>query len=324
MLDNSKTSSSDVRAFAEQLLIDRIFMGDYQEKHYVAKLNAYKDLIVLNKQEQILADDLTKVKNKILDDNLNAWYGFTEPNEIGAPAAYCVWTSLDEPNKVKSDAASVVFGEYWFQIKGLRFCVNAVEIQLTILRPIDSTSSMSNGLDISSLAQQALEVDTQKIQQYFQENIIEVDWKNLFNQWKTSINHMAYRFFSTEITWRNFINCIQMLGLFCIALVKLSVHFVHCIGEFTLRLTFELTRLIKASSPIVLAVINLLSKMIGGLYILVAMIWKDLFYGDSASRKHPPPQGLNNYGRTLTYRENSRPLLQSSYQRRPTRYNSNT
>lgn len=320
MLDNSKSTSSDVRAFAEQMLIDRIFMGDYQEKHYVAKLNAYKDLIVLNKQEQILAGDLIKVKNQILDNNLNAWYGFTEPNDIGAPAAYCVWTSLEEPNKVNQ--TSVVFGEYWFQIKGLRFGVNTVEIQLTILRPIDSTSSMSNGLDISSLAQQALEVDTQKIQQYFQENVIEVDWMNLFNQWKTSINQMAYRFFSTEITWRNFVYFIQMLGFCCIALVKLSVHFVHCIGEFTLRLTFELTKLIKASSPIVLAVINLLSKMIGGLYILVAMIWKDLFYGDSASRK--PPPGLNNYGRTLTYRENPRPLLQSSYQRRPTRYNSNT
>ncbi|XP_055319069.1 uncharacterized protein LOC129576935 [Sitodiplosis mosellana] len=329
MLENpSSPTSCDVRAFAEQTLIDRIFMGDYQEKRYVAKLNAYKDLIVLNRQEQILAGDLSKVKNQILGDNVNAWCGFTDSNEIGAPAAHCLWTTLDEPNKVKADAASVVFGEYWFQIKGLRFALNAVEIQVTVLRPIDPTSPMPSGLAISSLAQQALEVDTQKIQQYVQENIIEVDWANLFNQWKASINQMAYRFFTTEITWTNFVHCIKLLGVFCIAFAKLSVHFVHCIGEFTLRLVFELTKLTKAASPIVLAVINLLSKMIGGFYILVAMIWKDLFYGDSGNRKNPP-SGLNNYGfnngRALTYHENPRPFLQSSSQRRPaTRYNSNT
>lgn len=320
MLTSSKPTSSDVRAFAEQMLIDRIFMGDYQEKRYVPKLNTYKDLIVLNKQEQILADDLRKVKNQILSDNVHAWYGYTEPSDIGAPAVYCMWTTLDEPNTAKPQA-SVVFGEYWFQIKGLRFGINAVEIQVTVLRPIDPSSSMSSGMDISLLAQQALEVDTQKIQQYVQQNIIEVDWLSLFNQWKISFNQRAYRFFATEITWTNFIHCIQLLGVLCIAFVIFSVQFVHYIGEFTLRLVFELTKLIKAASPIVLAMINLLSKMIGGLYILVAMIWKDLFYGDSGNRKNPSTR-LNNYGfqngRALTYRENPRPFLQSSYQRRPT------
>lgn len=326
----SSTTSGDVQAFAQQMLIDRIFMGDYQEKRYVAKLNSYKDLIVLNRQEQILAGDFSKVKNQILNDNLNAWFGFTEPNEIGAPAGHCLWTTLDESNQNKADAASIVFGEYWFQIKGVRFDINAMEIQVIILRPIDPASTMPSGLTISSIAQQALEVDTQKIQQYIQNNIIEVDWMNLFRQWKVSFNQMAYRFISTEITWGNFIHCIQLLGIFFIAFVKLSVHFVHCVGDYTLRLVSELTKLTKATSPIVLAIINLLSKMIGGLYILVAMVWKDLFYGGSGSRKNPP-SNLNSYGfnngRALTYRENPRPFLQSSYQRRSTtanQYNSNT
>lgn len=333
MLENPIPTKNDVQAFAEQTLIDRIFMGDYQEKRYVAKLNTYKDLIVLNRQEQILAGDLSKVKYQILSDNLNAWCGFTEPNDIGAPAAHCIWTTLDAPNKSATPEAATTFGEYWFQIKGLRFGINAVEIQVAVLRPIDPTTSMPSGLAISSLAQQAMDVDTQKIQQYVQENIIEVDWASLFRQWKTSINQMAYRFFTTEITWSNFVHCIQLLGVICIATAKMSVNFVHCIGEFTLRLVFELTKLTKAASPIVLAVINLLSKMIGGLYILVAMIWKDLFYGDQNKGK-VPPTGLNNYGpfnngraRALTYRENPRPFLQSSYQRRPTtssRYNANT
>lgn len=309
----------DVRAFAEQILIDRIFMGDYQEKRYVAKLNVYKDLIVLNKDENILVGDLIRVKNQILSNNLNTWYGFTEPCDIGTPAAaYCIWTSFDETNG-SEEATSVVFGEYWFQIKSIRLKVNVMEICVEVLRPIDSMSSMSSSSAISSFTKQALEIDRQQIQQYVQENIIEADWIMLFNQWKTSINQMAYHFISTEINWSNLVHCIQLLGMFGIAFVKMCVHFVHCIGEFTLRLISELTKLIKASTPIVLAILNLFSKMIGGLYILFAMIWRDLFYGDSSIGKNGP-NSRNSYsfnGRApITYRENPRPFLQSSFSRR--------
>lgn len=309
-------SYDDSRAFAEQILVDRIFMGDYLEKRYVEKLNTYKDLIVLNKHEQILASDLDKIKNHILSVNQNAWCGYTNPHDIGAPAVNCIWTTRIEPDKKIQNTTSVVFGEYWFQIKGIRFSLNEVEINVKVLRPIDPTSSMSNGMVIASLAQQAREIDTTKIHQFVQENIIEVDWIALFNQWKTTLNQMVYRFFYTEITWNNFIHCIQLIGLFCISFAKLIVNFVHYVGEFTIRLVYELTKLIQTAKPIILAILSLLSKMIGGLYILVAMIWKDLFYGDSSNRKNGRAP---NYGRApIAYRNDmnhSRPSLQYSFRR---------
>ncbi|XP_031630377.1 uncharacterized protein LOC116345283 [Contarinia nasturtii] len=328
------TSSTNIQTFAEQMLVDRIFMGDYQEKRYVSKLNAYRDVIILNKNEQMLADDMRKVKHKILEKNLNTWYGFNEPNDADAIAAdvFCIWTRLDDPNKPSQEATSVVFGEYLFQIEGLRFDVSTVEICVKVLRPIVSTSSMSGVSTISSFAQQAIEFDTQRIQQYVQDNITDVDWIMLFNQWKTSINQRAYRFASTEITWTNFIQCIHLIGWFCIAVAKLSVKFVIYIGEFSLRLISELTKLMKAMSPIAMAVISLLSKMIGGLYILIAMIWKDLFYGDSPQNRKNGPANRNNFRFTgrpaITYRDDPRPFLQNSYGRRSTttssRFNSNT
>lgn len=326
MLGIKTTIYDDVRAFAEQILVDRIFMGDYVEKRYVDKLNAYKDLIAMNKQEEILASDLAKVENRILGVNRNAWFGYTEPHDVGAPPVNCIWTNLDEPDKTTQGAASVVFGEYWFQIKGIRFGANAVEIHIKVLRPIDSTSSMSNSMTISSFAQQAMEIDSTKIQQYVQENIVEVDWVALFNQWKISINRMVYRFFSTEITWNNFVHCIQLFGLLCISFAKLSVNFIHSTGEFTLRLIFELRKLIQTASPIVLSMLSLLTKMIGGFYILIAMIWKDLFYGDSNSNRKNGQ--VPNHGHApIAYREytnQSRP--QYSF-RRPNnstpRYNPN-
>lgn len=342
MLEDKQVSgrrNSDVRIlreFAEKMLIDRIFMGDYQEKRLVGKLNTYKDLIVVNKHEKILCDDLVKVKNQLINSNPHAWIGFTEPNDIGAPAVYCIWTTLDDQTKVQTpgtspEAASVVFGEYWFQIKALRFGVNTIELCVTILRPIDPTSSMSSGTTISTIAQQAMEIDTTKIQQYVQENIIEVDWILLFNQWKMSINQMAYRFIATEITWSNFVHCIRLFGVLCIALVKWSVQFVHSLGEFTLKLMFQLNRLFKTATPIVLALISLISKMIGGFYILLAMIWRDLF-GSGDNRNQSGPACRNNFGSSsgpapIAYREyKPRTYSQTAYSRRPataSKYHSN-
>lgn len=318
MFENSQSSGDDVQTFSERMLIDRIFMGEYLEKRYVNKLNTYKDLIVLNPQEQILANDLAKVKERILNDN--TWYGFTEPQDLGAPATYCIWTTFDEPNGADPKTAAVVFGEYWFQIKSIRFGVNTIEIQLKVLRPIEPASSMPSGSTISSLAQQALEIDTSKIQRYVNENVLEVDWVTLFNEWKNSINQIAYRFVSTEITFSNFVHCIQLFGSFCMALATTFVNIVHWIGEFTLRLIFELTRLIHTASPIIMALISLLSKTIGGLYILLAMIWKDLFYGDNKAPKNN--FGFNNRP-ALTYREDPRPFLQRTYRRTAPRFNSN-
>lgn len=315
MFENPQSNGNDVQTFAERMLIDRIFMGEYLEKRYVKKLNTYKDLIVLNPQEQILANDLAKIKNRILNDN--TWYGFTEPSD-GPPAAHCIWTAFDELNGAVPEAAAVVFGEYWFQIKSLRFGVNTIEIQLKVLRPIEP--AMSSGSTFTSLAQQAFEIDTNKIQRYVNEHVLEVDWMTLINQWKNAINQMAYRFVSTEITFSNFVHCMHLFGSFCIALITSSVNVVHWIGEFTLRLISELSRLIHTASPIIMALITLLSKTIGGLYILLAMVWKDLFYGDS-----PAPK--NNFafnGRpALTYREDPRPFLQKSYRRSGPRFNAN-
>lgn len=330
MTNRRQSNAANIQSFAENLLLNRIFMGDYQEKRYVSKLNAYRDLIILNKNEQILANDLRKVKHQILEANLNTWYGFSEPNDVGSVGTdvFCIWTRLDDPNKPSQEATSVVFGEYWFQIIGLNVDVRMIEICVKVLRPIESgTSSVST---ISSIAQQALELDTQKIQQYVQENITEVDWLALFNQWKISINQRAYRFASTEINWNNFVQCIHFIGCFCIAVVTFSVQFIHYIGEFTLRLVNELTKLMKAMSPIVMALLSLLSKMIGGFYILIAMVWKDLFYGDNPQNRKNSTTNRNNFGfngrAAITYREDPRPFYQSSYARRSTtssRYNSN-
>lgn len=306
--------SLNIQEFAEQILKDRVFMGNFQEKRYVDKLNAYRDVIVLDKQEKHLCDDLIKVKRQLNAINGNYWASFTEPHDIHAPATYCLWTNLDDNQPNDSNIAATVFGDYWFQIKTIHFTNNSMEIKLKILRSIDTIASTTN-VSAFSMAQQAIaDIDTTKIQQYVQENIIEVDWLMLFYQWRISINQAAYRFFSTEINWKNICYCIQLIGKCMLTCFHMCVYFVQFLGEFTLKLVFELTKLFRAITPISLAVINLITKIIGGFYILLAMIWKDSVGGGGTGNNQSQQNALvlkRDYGfrnrAPINYREYSRP-----------------
>lgn len=318
-LPNANGSSEtlfDIRAFAKSTLKNRVFLGNFQEKRYVPKLNTYKDVIVLDKNEKILCDDFVSVRNRIQNCDPNIWVGFSAPTD-GVPSAFCIWTTLAEENPSRREALnmsatdpSIVFGEYWFQVETLYFGTNTVEIQLKILRPVDSIANSSSSSSVS-FAQQALEFDPSTIQRYVEDNIINVDWSGLLNRWKVSLNQTTYRFASEQINFSNFIRCIGLIGAFCIGSVNAIIQFIHFLGEFTLKLTFELTRLVRSITPIVLALLNLIGKVVGGFYILLAMIWRDLFGGGDPQRRGSSIRPINTGYRTTTpssYRSPYRPI----------------
>lgn len=302
--DGRAESMTDIRTFAKVTLKNRIFLGNFQEKRYVPKLNTYKDVVVLDKNEKVLCDDFVRVRNRVLNCDPNVWIGFSAPADVSVPTAHCIWTTLDEENPVirdkssltstisTSDSNTIVFGEYWFQIKTLLFGTNAIEIQLKILRPVDSIVTSTSPIS-STFTQQALEFDPSVIQQYVQENIMNVDWWGLLHRWKVSLNQILYRFASEQINLPNFIHCVGFVGAFCIGSVNALIHFIHYLGEFTLKLIYQITKLIQTLTPIVLALVNLVAKTIGGLYILLAMIWRDMFDGGNRQRGN---NNSNNFG----------------------------
>lgn len=303
-------TQSNIHDFAEQTLRDRVFMGNFLEKRYVNNLNGYQDVIVLDHQEKSLCDDFSKVKHLFLSANPNYWVSFTEPHDFEAPSVYCIWTDLDREHHNSADdlnVATTAFGEYWFQIKAIHFQFNAMELQLKILRKIETISSIANTSALSHTQQVIADIDTTKIQQYVQEKFIQIDWAELFNQWRMAINQNTYRFFSTEFTWNNAMAGARMIATFFILFFQMSVYFVQYMGEFTLKLIFELANFLRAATPILLAVINLIGKTIGGFYILFAMIWRDSFGGNSSqSSVARMPNYSVNQRMSIAYREHSR------------------
>lgn len=78
---------------------------------------------------------------------------------------------------------------------------------------------------------------------------------------------------------------------------------IHYVGEFSLKFMREMTFLVRTVTPIILAVIELVGKLIGGLYLLIAMMVR----GNSnipARQFMPPIQ--NRRPQPIQYKQNVR------------------
>lgn len=272
------------------MLKNRIFLGHYLEKRFVNKLQTYKDLITLNKSEKILCDDMTKVLQRIqsfYDCNQNAsspgslWIGYTHPEMIGAPCTQCIWTTLENEE-------AVPFGQYWFQIKSIKFADSSIEVQLKNLRPVAETIASSSFI-----------CDSGNVIEYLNETLTAVEWRELFVGWRTAINQNTFRFLSEEVTAENFKKCVRLFGLLLVIVFSSLLHLIKYLGEFTLRFIQEFTKFVHVATPVLIVIVNTVGKIFGGLYILLAMMWRDAFGG----RQSPNP----------TQTPYNRPILQNKY-----------
>lgn len=108
----SITEEERVQIFARQMLVNRVFVGNFIERRYVEPLNAYRDVIVVDQNEVDLKSDLDVVRKRV--DGFykgSIWIGITGPNMVGTPSGHCIWTHLE----------GIPFGECWFIIRKVNF-----------------------------------------------------------------------------------------------------------------------------------------------------------------------------------------------------------
>uniref|UniRef100_A0A7G3B7R5 Uncharacterized protein n=2 Tax=Lutzomyia longipalpis TaxID=7200 RepID=A0A7G3B7R5_LUTLO len=95
-----------------------------------------------------------------------------------------------------------------------------------------------------------------------------------------------------------------MFIFFAITAVVSTFHAVRAIGEFGLRFMAETRRCFNTLMPLFLGIIDFFTKIVGGFYMLIAMIWRDSINLRGAGRNNlralpPPPRRWNsqNYAR---------------------------
>lgn len=241
--------------FANSMLKGRLFVGDFQEKRYVACLKEYRDVIVVDGDEKDLHVDLEVIKKRLSNVFRERWIGITTPKTIGAPAGYCIWVDLPEE----------VFGKYWYKIRSVSFRDGEILLKIKQLKAISlNCSSGSNRSGGDS-----------EIQNSVANGISLHSFKALTEKVKRFVLVDVPTMMCDVFTLSNIKEATKFLVLLMGATLMGLIGLTKSFADFSLRLLRELSILIRAVTPFAIACIDMCCKIVGGFYLLIAMLWRD-------------------------------------------------
>lgn len=288
-------STKNMQTFCKQMLKTRIFLGNFREKRYVSNLNVYRDIIVISPNETEFCHDMAIVRNRITHFQAKPiWTGYTSTTLDGvlSPASHCIWTDLD---------ANIPFGNYWFQVKTIRFKDDETMIKVKMLRPLRSasnemdnqmptfSSSINGNSSSSEQQQQHTTDDNDSMDHSLPESTMRIagNFWELFQMWCEDLHKSILRGLSAHCNVQNTIYCVKYMTVLIAALLTSSLYAVKHLGFFTLHFMAQSRELIRVLTPIIMGLLDLLTKLIGGFFILLAMIWRDCVGGGQSAKRSP-------------------------------------
>lgn len=285
---------------------------------YVANLKAYRDVIQINKDEKDLLFDLDVVLKRIRKYT-NKWVGITTPDIIGAPAGHCLWVELQ----------TEVFGCYWYQIKTIKFKENEVTLKIKQLRSATNISDsprlkkatperkvtperkatvqgkatvqdktiLQGSTILEGHAPSPLKPNDESANNPSEDPGFDFG-ETMQAIAESCINKCSY-IFTNIVTIKNTKDVIVFLSVLIMTLFTGAIELIKYLGDFSIRLMREASFFINSMSPIIIATINMIGRSIGGLYMLIAMLWRDRNAPVTAYQTQPPkPLGIEqNYYR---------------------------
>lgn len=98
--------------------------------------------------------------------------------------------------------------------------------------------------------------------------------------------------FTEAVTVQNIKQTVTFLSVLIVTLLTSLIYGIKYLMEFVLKLLREISVFIHAATPFLIACVNLVGKIVGGFYLLIAMIWR------GSSRPFVQPQ------RSIAYYQN--------------------
>ncbi|XP_017864439.1 PREDICTED: uncharacterized protein LOC108614711 [Drosophila arizonae] len=296
-----------MQSLTKQLYKSRLFRGVYLERCFVDQLGGYRDVIVLQRSERDLEKQLLSSAEKLQLFYQrfvpNMWVGITRGSvgnykHIPHPAQLdtCIWTELSD----------LAFGEYWFSIKTLRFRSQEVQIKLKMVRPVEDEPlpTPRPSLKKSSPSRALTSGDSNKVvvdDEVQPPQIGLADFLEVLQQWRQSIVTTTYEFMANDVNKRNIIGTIRFLCLIVFSILSGAAVALRFMGIFAVRFLFELSRFTHTATPIIFKLIEFVNRIVGAIFVLIAMIWKDLFVNRGGSAPRPQALEANNQFKSITY-----------------------
>lgn len=257
----------------------KIFIGLYKEKRLCSLVKEYRDRIDISKTEGRELD-LNELISELKDHlSSNVFVGIAKADDN-----FTFWTELEDP---------LPFGKFWFQvshelnlikvqllfyfysqIKTIKFRSNEIQIRLKKLRSIEDADTRTFAEKLRTSTQRSsTKTDGDAIDKSVDDAIDQ--WRTLYDFWKREASAAAAWFLSISFNRQTITETLRFISLVIVSLFAGSTQIVKYMGIFAIKLIERTTWLVHVLTPIALGMLDLFSKVIGGLYYLIAMIWKD-------------------------------------------------
>jgi len=262
-----------------------LFSGWYTERRYVDAIDRYRDVVLVDSVEALI---IKQVK-----------YAIRKCGKILAENSFIGLTEVDDECKLFINLgaggveASHAFGHYWFQIRSINFISNVgLALEVVVVRQFVTTDSescwkcqararepdSSPPVKIDSIGAALLDMRS-RLYQLSADVMTEV--------WQPQTYWSKLR---PLLTISNMVHLGKLVMVLLLAMFTGIIAGVKQLAQFSLRLLHELANLVDRSTPLALGALNMLSKVVGGAYLLVAMIWRDTVKKPPAGQAPVRPQ----------------------------------
>lgn len=103
----------------------------------------------------------------------------------------------------------------------------------------------------------------------------DVEWRILYDFWKRELSAAVAWVLSVAINRQTVTETLRFFSLIIVSIFAGSTKIIKYLGIFTIKLIERTTWLAHVLTPFAMGVLDLISKIVGGFYLLIAMIWRD-------------------------------------------------
>lgn len=234
-------------------------------------IEGYRDVIVVDSSEANLFGRLLGyVSSRLLKTTQadSTWIGISlRESSTPSDQHWTIWTQLPD---------GLAFGEYHFKVKTISFKPNEIYLKLKIVYDRDGSEQHPT---LSPQSDVRME-----------------DIMNTLGQLGADIKQRLETIWSTrnQITLMSSLLSIKNCLKYSIAALLMCIAFlfeiIPSIGRFALLMSHEIRAYIIVLTPIFQGFYRLANNIVGGFYILLAMIWRDTVNGIAARRVKNEPR----------------------------------
>ncbi|KAK0168835.1 hypothetical protein PV327_002602 [Microctonus hyperodae] len=100
----------------------------------------------------------------------------------------------------------------------------------------------------------------------------ELGYSSLNSVWDDN-SHSSFEFKDMS-TYHNICEITKFSGVLIMSIITIAGNILWYCGDYSLKFTHELTKLIQVMTPIIFGILDFMSKCVGGFYWLIYMLWR--------------------------------------------------